>query len=223
MRGYLLEITDFPDPADFEQWKKYLPVERWDRTLRPVKKEDRIVEMAAWLLLAFALKREGIRNIPGNYSYGPHGKPEREEICFNIAHSGSVIFCVISEKEVGCDIEKIRPVNRKIANRFFSERETEALESCAGREKEELFTRLWMMRESYAKKTGEGLSLLLDHISIMPERMEIIRDGKPMTEQFRKDIFGEYEIAVCADHFTEEKMPLTVVSWEEIREDFFLL
>ena len=82
-------------------------------------------------------------------------------------------MCVVSDVEVGCDIEKIQKVRWKLAKRFFSEGEYDILEKLKEekREKEEspeaveeLFTRFWVLRESYVKKTGEGLGISLEDV-----------------------------------------------------------
>ena len=126
---YLLDRTKIADPVNFSSWKDFLPKERWEKTVRPVREEDRKTELAAWLLLYHALKEweipeESIR-ADGAYCYGEHGKPERKkkEVCFNLSHSGKYVMCVVSDVEVGCDIEKIQKVRWKLAKRFFSEGE----------------------------------------------------------------------------------------------------
>lgn len=53
---YLLDRTKIADPVNFSSWKDFLPKERWEKTVRPVREEDRKTELAAWLLLYHALK-----------------------------------------------------------------------------------------------------------------------------------------------------------------------
>lgn len=131
---YLLDRTKIADPVSFSSWKDFLPKGRWEKTVRPVREEDRKTELAAWLLLYHALKEWGIPeesiHADGAYCYGEHGKPERKkkEVCFNLSHSGKYVMCVVSDVEVGCDIEKIQKVRWKLAKRFFSEGEYDILE-----------------------------------------------------------------------------------------------
>ena len=79
---YLLDRTKTADPVSFSSWKDFLPKERWEKTVRPVREEDRKTELAAWLLLYHALKEWGIPeesiHADGAYCYGEHGKPERK-------------------------------------------------------------------------------------------------------------------------------------------------
>ena len=38
---YLLDRTKTADPVSFSSWKEFLPKERWKKTVRPVREEDR--------------------------------------------------------------------------------------------------------------------------------------------------------------------------------------
>lgn len=195
---YLWSRDNVTDPKCFDSWKTFLPKERWEKTLRPLKEEDRKTELAAWLLLYYALKEWGISseeiNAKGAYCYGIHGKPERkkEEVYFNLSHSGKYVICAVSKQEIGCDIEKIWETKWKLAKRFFSENEYNALQRAkqkGTKEENILFTRLWVLRESYAKKTGEGLGVLLGG-------MDFSEDAKSKAYFFESEYDG-YRIAVC--------------------------
>ena len=91
---YLMSTENVKDPRTFSSWKEFLPKEHWEKTVRPLKEEDRKTELAAWFLLYQALREWGISeekiNADGAYYYGEHGKPMRrnEEICFNLSLSG---------------------------------------------------------------------------------------------------------------------------------------
>ena len=220
---YLLDRNKTADPVSFSSWKDFLPKERWEKTVRPVREEDRKTELTAWLLLDHALKEWGIPEesirADGAYRYGEHGKPERKkkEVCFNLSHSGKYVMCVVSDVEVGCDIEKIQKVKWKLVKRFFSEGEYDILEKLKEekrekREKEEspeteeeLFTRLWVLRESYVKKTGEGLGTSLeglDFSGISGYRISGYKgkkNGKALKESFFEWEYDGYRIAVCEE------------------------
>lgn len=84
---------------------------------------------------------------------------------YNISHSGSYVVCAVCDQPVGIDLQQIpdqaeRAV--KIAKRFFSPQEQEALQELRGRNETgalcRLFCRYWTARESYIKLTGRGLS-----------------------------------------------------------------
>ena len=95
------------------------------------------------------------------YTYGARGKPFFKDIplFFSLSHSGEYVLCVFSDREVGADIQQMKPVESgKLIKRFFSQKEQaewEALPSEA--DKQDYFYRRWVRREAYGKLTGEGI------------------------------------------------------------------
>lgn len=248
---YLTSIDNVKDPQTFVSWKEFIPKERWEKTVRPLKEEGRKTELAAWLLLYHALKEWGISeeriNADGAYCYGEHGKPMRSdgEVCFNISHSGKYVLCAVSETEIGCDIEKIKEVKWKLVKRFFSEEENDFLERLERQEEteetrkniytiEDAFTRLWVLRESYVKKTGEGLGIALSgldfsdisdynniraclkndfnnlHTPICQTRSKGRKNGEFLKETFFEIEYDGYRIAICREK--DSKVELAVCS-----------
>ena len=57
---YLMSTENVKDPRTFALWKEFLPKEHWEKTVRPLKEEDRKTELAAWFLLYQALREWGI-------------------------------------------------------------------------------------------------------------------------------------------------------------------
>lgn len=107
------------------------------------------------------------RNLRGKF--GPAAEslfsPAFPGFHYNISHSGSYVVCAVCDQPVGIDLQQIpdqaeRAV--KIAKRFFSPQEQEALQELRGRNETgalcRLFCRYWTARESYIKLTGRGLS-----------------------------------------------------------------
>lgn len=93
--------------------------------------------------------------------YGKNGKPYLKDLpfFFNLSHSGEYVFCVLSDREVGADIQLCNSVDYgRLTGRFFSAGEQRALESCVEEnEHQQLFFRLWTRKEAYGKLTGAGL------------------------------------------------------------------
>lgn len=92
-----------------------------------------------------------------------HGKPYLKDLpCyFNISHSGDFVVCAVSENEIGIDIEKIRPIDLKIAKRVFSEDETTYILS--SKTPKENFFELWTKKEAILKCIGTGFSDSQNH------------------------------------------------------------
>lgn len=99
------------------------------------------------------------------YTFGERGKPYLKNFpyYFSLSHSGEYIFLVISDTEVGVDIQQRKPLgNSKIAERFFTEEEKQELATCSTeQERERCFYRLWTQKEAYGKLTGEGIAAVL--------------------------------------------------------------
>jgi 4'-phosphopantetheinyl transferase len=127
-------------------------------------------------ILGRYLKREPKRL---RFEYGPKGKPElarhtdHRRLRFNVSHShGLALYAVAHDREVGVDVERIRPemAGEKIAERFFSPREAAALHRLPAEIQQEAFFTCWTRKEAYLKAIGEGLTLRLDQfeVSIVP-------------------------------------------------------
>ena len=140
-----------------------VPKERQKKADRLVKREDKNLCVASFVLLQKALENESITDF--EVLIGSNGKPylkEREDVFFSISHSGNVVMCAVSPKEVGCDIQKIKDVNLSVCERFFSKEETEYIK--AQKDQNDAFIRVWTLKESYAKLTGKGLESGFDDV-----------------------------------------------------------
>lgn len=100
------------------------------------------------------MKPEEIR-----FSVNEHGKPYAVDlpIHFNISHSDNYVFCAVSERPIGVDIETIRPVNLRIAKKFCSDNEV-----CYIADDTNRFFELWTAKEAWSKKIGCGITAMKD-------------------------------------------------------------
>lgn len=112
-------------------------------------------------MLDEALKDNNINKY--ELTYNKLGKPylKDKNIFFNISNKDNITVCVISNKEIGIDIEK-KTYNFKVAKKVFNSRELTLLDQALDKEKE--FSRIWTMKESYSKFLGIGLSYGLENI-----------------------------------------------------------
>lgn len=95
------------------------------------------------------------------YQYGENGKPHfgNYPFRFNLSHSGRYVFCGVSGREIGVDIQEMQEGRElQLAKRFFSATEYQWLEDCEEAVRRQLFFRLWVRKEAYGKLTGEGLA-----------------------------------------------------------------
>lgn len=144
------------------------------------------------------------------YKYGGNGKPYFTDypFYFNLSHSGQYVFCGVSGREIGVDIQKVQKADElRLAKRFFSEEEYTALEGCKEQEiRRQMFFRMWTRKEAYGKLTGHGLTGAIgkdfwtgnseEHISgtvISGEKimgMEAQKEGIPETGVHKKEVPG---------------------------------
>ncbi len=147
------------------------------------------------------------------------GKPYLKEapVHFNISHSGDYVvaaFCDVSE--TGIDVEKIKPVNFEIAERFYSEAEKKVLFSKKGIEKLEYFFDLWTMKESYLKLLGKGLTKPLGTFTITGSdgRFRLFSDADTNQDvSFKQyELDKNYKLSVCCyiDDFEDELKMLEI-------------
>ena len=154
-------------------------------------------------LLRFALEK----NYGRSYTVGREegGKPVLEEaqgIYFNISHTRGLVVCGISERVIGVDTEYIRPFDRRLMRRVCTEEEIAYIYQNSGnREDQEQqsqrFFRLWTLKESYLKATGQGISIPMREVCFsLEDRGDIRADIQGWKfRQFRYG--GRFIISVC--------------------------
>ena len=97
------------------------------------------------------------------------GAPAAGGLRFNVSHShGLALFAFTRGRELGVDIEKIRPdfASAEIARRFFSAAESARLLSLAPELQTKAFFECWTRKEAYIKARGDGLSRRLDTFEV---------------------------------------------------------
>lgn len=82
---------------------------------------------------------------------------------FNMSHCENIVTVAFSDDFVGVDIEKIRPVNLKIAERFFSSEEKLLVKDNLS------FFTLWTKKEAFIKRSGNGLKTPLNSFNVLKE------------------------------------------------------
>lgn len=133
----------------------------------------------------FIVGRGMLRTVLGGYlnlepgkltfAYGMRGKPglPDQSLRFNLAHSGGLgVLAVTRHRELGIDIERIRPLENwaGVMNSFFSIAEQEAIRSLPETLGLSAFFTCWTRKEAYVKATGEGIGVPLDrfNVSVLP-------------------------------------------------------
>jgi 4'-phosphopantetheinyl transferase len=106
------------------------------------------------------------------FSYGDRGKPALTPpsgIQFNLTHSGNLaVIALTSGREIGVDVERIRPLPdmQSIADRSFCPEEASEIMSLPQPERDHAFYCCWTRKEAYIKAIGDGLSAPLDNFRV---------------------------------------------------------
>ena len=170
--------------------------------------KDRRLCLGAELLLREAMDRQGYDQTPLELSEGLYGKPflpKVPEFRFNLSHSGDMVLCAVSDRDVGCDIEEMTHVSLKMAERFFYREEYQRILSCPTEEEQrEMLFRLWTLKESFMKMKGLGLYLSPDTFGVRMEQLRVftLQSGHaPDACCFREfDSIPGYRAALCVEN-----------------------
>lgn len=108
------------------------------------------------------------------FRYGQHGKPllshsPQPSLQFNLSHSGEYALVAVTMHEaIGIDIERLRSGRPllKLAERFFSARESAELRSLPEQLQEDAFYACWTRKEAYLKAIGTGLATPLNAFDV---------------------------------------------------------
>ena len=126
----------------------------------------------------------------------------------------SVDDCIAQDHQLGCDLERIRDGKIHVAERFFCQGEYELIKGMESQEaKQEMFYRLWVLKESFMKATRLGMGLGMDQFEI-----GFSQEDKPYLKRQPAEFAGQYflkeytlweipyRIAVCSNvgDFSEE-------------------
>ena len=207
---YLINTKDF----DEDLWHK---VRRCEKEVSPgiINQSSKNHSLLGRVLLSFILYKSG-KGEKLTFTYGSNGKPylKDKRAFFNISHSGDYVVCSVSESEIGCDVQTVTKYNPRIAARFFTEKEDAFL--LKSENQPEDFTRLWTLKESVLKKTGEGITGGLDSFCFADclKENDFIKFGN----HFKMcGLIGAY-IAVCSDTAENELIEINKEDIEKFTE-----
>lgn len=131
---------------------------------------------------------------------GKMGKPSlayRPDIHYNLSHADGIAACIVSDCECGIDCERVREYRPNVMKRAFSEKERDMVEKAPDDMKDQLFFRLWTLKEAYVKALGTGISYPMDTAEFGFEGGEIRTNVQGW--RFRQYIVcgGKFVISVC--------------------------
>lgn len=168
-------------------------------------------------LLRYALREEYGMNWLPEITREKKGKPffaEYPQIQFNISHSDGRVVCALGQIPLGIDVEYVRGVSDRLINRALTDSERSWLER--SRDKQSAFIRLWNLKESFLKATGEGLRTELRAVEfLLPEEGqggEILCNQKGASF-FQRELPEKGYLALCVkgDRIPDELKKTAIV------------
>ncbi|MDR1550289.1 MAG: 4'-phosphopantetheinyl transferase superfamily protein [Hungatella sp.] len=203
---YAINVDQILDEP--ELFRNKISRERYEKMLRYHNRLDKMLLVGNEILFEYGISRyfpevafsEWKRHVDAA------GKPYVEgprQLYFNMSHAGTYSVCAFSKNPVGVDIEKIRPVDLSIAERHYCHSEYEEIMRHQGNEQIKRFYQYWVLKESFTKAVGLGLSIPLNVFSFDTGEDDgvlyvehSINRGKYLSQQFPfRDI--RYEMALC--------------------------
>ena len=193
MKTYLSFISQI-DKSQLDLWFDSMSEEKKSsvrKLQKPQAAKQRIVADAA---VRNALSEiSGIRTEEIILSTDESGKPYavNVDVQFSVSHSEDAVICAVSDKTIGIDIEKIRDIRIKTAERFATARELEYI----GDDTVRLFE-IWTLKEAYFKCIGTGLDSSVKEVSFSIKGDEIECSEKGYKFSFLKTAEG-YCCSIC--------------------------
>lgn len=206
LRVYTADTGPLSEAATFDRLLRLVSDERRERVMSKARTDDRAASLAAGLLLSMATESMGLPGADEYIRCNAYGKPyydlaayEKQsafrlprvpQVYFNLSHSHERAMCAVSDVELGCDVEQIRPEVMRSAAAMLHPGETAELEALTDEaERMKMFFRYWTVKESYVKALGCGYTGLKPRdLRVRQEHYEMrIYDPHPGMAD-RKDI-----------------------------------
>lgn len=211
LRLFAIKNSLFNDDETFEKQLALADAQRRGKVNALALREKKNSSLAAGVILPLALKRCGIAGTVEVES-GLWEKPRLvspKGVFFNLSHSGDWTVIAVSDGEVGVDIQQVKPVDMRLATRFFSADEGRILAE-AGDGAKALFYRLWTVKEAYLKALGTGLNRPLNSFTVrFTAGGAKIDDGENcggwLVSEF--DSFAGYRLACVAKEYAPDEPP----------------
>ena len=196
MKLYRININHFEDPLENERLLDLVGAKRQKKVIRYCRPDDRKRSLGAGIIIKKILDENGLSE--SSLKYLENGKPvvEKQKLYFNVSHAGDYVVGVLSDHEVGCDIEKKEDAPLEIARHYFTPGEYEYIKSAD--DKDKAFFTLWTLKESYMKMTGRGMSQPLDSFEIIRTADGFILGKSSERHCFFQTVeFDGYIFSVC--------------------------
>jgi len=177
---YIFEKTDLLYDDFLKEVKPLLSDTRREKIRRLRLAKSKTSSAVVYLLLRLALMETYGINEVVEFDYCGNGKPvlkDHPQIHFNLSHTSDTAACVVADAAVGVDVQSITNVKDRVARRVLTDAEYNGF--LTSPEPEKYFCEIWSIKESFLKKTGQGIAAELSEISAADiyDKMVIKGDG----------------------------------------------
>lgn len=191
-----------------EAFQNRIPKDRYMKMLKYHNHLDKMLLVGNEILFEYGLRLRFPEIDSGQWKrcVDEAGKPYvegPEQIYFNMSHAGTYSVCAFSNKPVGVDIEEIGSVDMSIAERHYCSIEYADIMNYRGDSRLKRFYQYWVLKESFTKAVGLGLSIPLNVFSFDDKAHNgllyvehSINGSQYLSQQFSfRD--SRYEMALC--------------------------
>ncbi|MFN8135856.1 MAG: 4'-phosphopantetheinyl transferase superfamily protein [Bacteroidales bacterium] len=206
IKAFVVKLRDDEFSAEYQDTLlQYLPEAGRKRVSNRQNLTSKLHTVAGELLARYSVGQYlGHAKPEIELEFGEKGKPRIANLInvhFNISHSGNYVVCAVSGQELGIDVERVRKVNLRIAERFFSQPEIDDLMALEEDERMQYFITLWTIKESYLKAIGRGLTQHLNSFTIRKNGNAYLLTGNQEAEGYGIEAFSiapDYSLAICS-------------------------
>lgn len=182
-----------------------LGIMEWEEKERDLTLHKVVAKKVNWEMLPAFFEAQ---NKDVSCIYGANGKPQLlhyPQIHFNLSHSGNYVTAAFDKNPIGIDIQEHRKLRETTARHFLSAWELGQLGMEEEEDREEWLCRLWTIKESYVKLTGEGMKKSMKEIrvnrqngTIENERREPIAGFMEKMWKEESESAGRYYFSLCS-------------------------
>jgi len=164
-------------------------------------------------LRAILCRQLGCGNERLSFGSSDHGKPfalvdeEPAAVSFNLSHSGKHgLIALVPHGRLGVDVEECVPRRDfdELSEAVFGPHEQSALACVHGRDRVQLFFRLWTIKEALVKALGLGFTLDVSQFEVPPAlhkgKMSMFRFPQLPEVHWRVEYIGNEDFSAAIAH-----------------------
>lgn len=163
---FLFRFADI-SVAGYEQ---LLDKKRLSRVLRCKGEASKEKIIKAGVGLYNVLEQYGVS--PKDIGYDNNDKPYitgRDDLYFNLSHSGDYLLIAVSGQPLGVDIQKTVLARENVVKRILSFEETAEYSQTVS----DNFKLVWAIKEAYSKLSGTGISIDFKEVSFAIDNLDV--------------------------------------------------